>query len=445
MMRLFSRRAALFWVLLVFIPLFFVRICFLFPHPGGTEITDVTPEESSFGNISPNLRGGRPVQALYQIEVQAAQIGWTPDSLKLAGYLWRDMGDVTRALPYWEAAALSLPDDVALVRSLAQAYVDLQRWPQARDMLGRLVALAPDDHWAHYQLGLVLAAFDPHAAEAHLLEVLYDPFYAEDAEALLQVLEDNSSDRLVSLHVGITLSGLELWPYAELAFERASNLAQPFAELLAYTGLARDRQGKDGSAWMEQAVALDPQNPQVLYLLGLHLRSVDDLEGSLEALIQAVSLTPQNPAFYAELGTAYRLTGNLTQAEHWLQVAVWVSDNDPEFLRLLALFYAEESYNLTSAGMGALNELAVQLSDDPDLKAAFGWALHTVGETLTGLAQIEDALTIAPDNPRALYEKARIFLEISREDEAVDLLRRVVEMDFLYVEEARRILDSLDG
>jgi len=43
----------------------------------------------------PNSHSNRPLQGLYQLESDAAREGWTSDRLRLAGDLWREMGDLT--------------------------------------------------------------------------------------------------------------------------------------------------------------------------------------------------------------------------------------------------------------------------------------------------------------------------------------------------------------
>jgi tetratricopeptide (TPR) repeat protein len=187
-------------------------------------------------------------------------------------------------------------------------------------------------------------------------------------------------------------------------------VSQDYPEALAYVGLARDRQGKDGGLWIEQAVAQDGQNAVIRFIQGLHLRFEDDLTGSLNALVRAVTLDPQNPAYYAELGTAYQLVGDLENAERWLRVAVEVSNQDVRFQRLLALFYAEELPNLGDASLSDFEMMATLMPDDPEVQAAIAWAAYRAGDNETALAQLDAVLLLVPDHPRSLYYKARIAL-----------------------------------
>ncbi|NDJ59638.1 MAG: tetratricopeptide repeat protein [Chloroflexi bacterium] len=320
-------------------------------------------QNGSGGALDSDLReSGRPLQALYRVEAQAAEIGWTPAHLILAGDLWQEAGDLTRAVAYWEAALQSQPNDIRLLHTLANAYLELQRWSRAVEALTRLVMLTPADavvtEWAHFHLGLIQAAVDPVAAHDHLARAADQPAYATDAAALTRVLRASTDDPLLALRVGLALADQARWAYAEIAFRHAANQDSGYPEALAYTGLARDRQGKDGAAWIAQAVSVDPQNPQVRYLQGLHLRHSGDYAASLDALILATALAPENPALYAELGLAYQQVGDLLAAEHWLETAVALSNDDPRFIELLAALRAEEAQLLAAFDLEALADVS---------------------------------------------------------------------------------------
>ncbi len=163
--------------------------------------------------------------------------GWTLEGLLMAGTIWQSRGDVTRALPYWEAA-----EDSHTLWQRAGAYLSLQRWADAADALNQLVQADPDNFWAQYHLGLLRLAFDPQDAAAHLQTASRSATFNQDAAVLLRVV--NSSDDALAMRAGLALASLDLWPYAELAFQHAADLGQSYAEALAYVSLARDRAGE---------------------------------------------------------------------------------------------------------------------------------------------------------------------------------------------------------
>jgi tetratricopeptide (TPR) repeat protein len=100
---------------------------------------------------------------------------------------------------------------------------------------------------------------------------------------------------------------------------------------------------------------------------------------------------------------------------------------------------------LTDLDADSLHQLSGVVPNDPDILAGFGWALHTMGDTAGGLAEIQTALSLAPDNPQALYNKARIFVETGKPEEALPLLQRVVGSNSEYTEPAQQVLDLLQA
>lgn len=283
------------------------------PTPEPTSVPTLTPEQAS-------RQRGQWVQALYWLEAGAAAEGWTVTRYRQAGDLWALLGDVTRALPYWEAAAAQT-QEATLLRQLASSYLSMQRWADARRTLDLLLTADPDDLWAAYQAGLLLAPYDPLRARDYLQRAAGSAAYAPAAGLLLDLIGEGPGDPLISMRVGAALMALELWPYAEQAFRYAAEATAPNPEALAYAGLARHQQGKDGEPWIEAALALGPDNPAVHYVSGLHLRARADYAASLQAIITAALLDPLNVSLYSELATSYRLAGDEQRARHWQAVA----------------------------------------------------------------------------------------------------------------------------
>lgn len=387
---------------------------------------------------------GRFQQAAFQLDMLAADQGWTAELYDLAGDLRVHIGDLAAAAGYWEAARQLDPavNPVRLER-LARAYVDLGWWPQAGDALTALVEAQPQAAWAQYQLGLMTAPRDPVAAARYLALPARTPQYTGIATELLRLVTDYRSDPGLSLRVGGFLADRGLWPYAEQAYRHAALVNSPSPEALAYVGLSRLRQGMDGAPWIQEAVRLDGENAVVRYVLALQLRAENDLVGSLNALIQAVMLEPDNPALYAELAGAYRLVGDLDGAEYWFRVAVEVSQDAPQFQELLALFYAETGFNLSEGGLPMLELAAAALPDSADARAAYGWGLYQTGDRVRGLAELDAALALDPRSPRALFFRALVALEEGDDATATGLLEGVASGRSGFAGDAARVLEEM--
>lgn len=386
---------------------------------------------------------GNYAQALYNVNALAIVDGWTPELALQAGNLWRDMGNLENAFLYWQRAGNI--ENANHWRRMADAAIRLGYWAEAQIALDRLLQLNPQDRWGHYHAGMIAAAFDPLRAEQHLSFVALDAAYDDIAEPVLRLIQNDPSDPLIALRVGILLSDFEEWTFAELALRHAVVVGISEAEALAYTGLARYRQGKDGEAWINRAVTLAPGNAEVRFVQGLGLRTQQELDRSLSVMLLAVTLDPTNPAIQAELGTAYRLIGALDEAEYWLQEAIRTSENAPQFQDLLVRFYSGEARNLPPEVLSLLGDTVALQPNDPGALASYGWVLHVGGDTEGGLAQLDIALGIEPAHPLALYNKAQILLEINAINEARIVLEELVILDSPFQSDVARILENLNG
>jgi tetratricopeptide (TPR) repeat protein len=382
----------------------------------------------------------RPAQALYQIKSDAAQSGWTPGRHQAAGDLAAQMGDLVSAVAHWQAAELSDPLDL---RQLASAQLELEHWAGGIDTLRQLLARQPEDTFAHYHLGLSLAATAPLTARDHLLAALTNPTYHLLADELLTVIDADPADPLLAMRVGLVLFQHGHMAQAERAFRYVANLNDPYGEALAYVALSRQRQSKDSDNWMQRALRLSPGSAQVHFLHGLYQRADNALETSRAAFAQAIQLDPNQAAYYAELGIAHQLLLDYDEAAYWLNMAVVVSDNAPTFNTLLAEFYAREGYNVSSLDADQLATLGQDLPLEPELLAGYGWVLYAAGNTSGALTQLNRALDLDAYHPTALYYKARLLLDVGQLADAKSTLERLAPLDSAYQTWAQEALSVL--
>jgi tetratricopeptide (TPR) repeat protein len=304
----------------------------------------------------------RPVQARYQLEAQGASQGWDADGHQRAGNIALDMGDFGTAAAHWQAAIALEPNSPDVLQALALIYIETQDWTAAVDTLRTLVALTPENTWAQFQLGIILAPLNPSQAAQHLDVALTDPAYAERAFLLRGVLRQYPNEvvsGITATQVGMTLVELGLWGNAEFAFRHAADMqqsdSQVYAVTIAYVGFTREMQGKTNADWINQAVNIAPDNPQVRYLQGLSLRNYGEYQASIEAFSYAISNDPTNPAYYVEIGNTYWEIQDVVSAEYWLRQAVIVANGDPQFRQIYIDFYTLETPRLIAAGVIVTN------------------------------------------------------------------------------------------
>ena len=380
--------------------------------------------------------------ALYHIEAEGALDGWTAQNHIRAGNLWRDMGDLGRALLHWEAANAVEPN-ANLLRQIAEIYLERGEWGITWERIQMLLDLAPNDAWSLYTAGLLIAPSDPISAYGYLGQVAaQDNSFSENAQIILDVIGESETNADIILRVGAELTAIEEYSLAENAYQYAADLYYPFPEATAYVGLMRILQGKNGEAWISEALAFDSTSATIQYIAGVYWRSAGEFLLSENALIEAVLLEPDNPTFYAELGNTYRAMGNPLDAEVWLQTAVIVSDNNPIMVDALNNFYADDTFLVTQPSLENNTDNSEQ---DPSVISANGWAVYVSGDVEGGLALIDQALAIQADNPRALFDKARIFLETDRVSSAIPLLQQLANGNSVFAGPAQGLLDREQG
>ncbi len=371
---------------------------------------------------------GLPTEILFAgiAGTQPAALGADQHRAMAEAYLSIGDGDAALAHLWVAAEETNAP---AIWRQLATMYQARADWNAARQALTGILHALPEDPAAHFELGVLLAAHDMRQAHDHLSFAWGDPVLEEDARRLQAAISEAelAAPAYQYARIGTALMALEYWSQAEYAFDAAVTLDPGYADGWAYLGLARAKQDKDASLAFDQALALAPEEPLVLYLYGLMWRAVGDYARSQLMLAEAQRRAPDNPALAAELGNACRLNGDLPAAERWLQAAVALAPADQQFLTMLAMFYAEESYNLEGNGLTVLQEAVARQPGDADLQTAYAWALFNRGALAASEEAITTALLLQSDNPRALYYRGLMYQNQGQPAMALETWARLLD------------------
>ncbi|MGG5888370.1 tetratricopeptide repeat protein [Falsiroseomonas sp. HC035] len=107
------------------------------------------------------------------------------------------------------------------------------------------------------------------------------------------------------------------WPKAEADFRRALELSpdQPYVlNYLAYTWVERSERLPEARQMLERAVALRPNDGNIVDSLGWALFRMGDIPGAIAALERAVELEPRNSVINDHLGDAYWAAGRQQEA-----------------------------------------------------------------------------------------------------------------------------------
>ena len=362
--------------------------------------------------VDMNLAAGRYDAARVYLYALADADGWTPVRRAQLRTIFDRNGEVDRAtallmaeLNGQSSASIDLTSDPVTLRELAGHEIEQLQWAKAEATLAALVVVAPDDAWAFYQLGLIVAPQNPEYAADYFIRAAQDAAYTARANAVRTVLGVYTMQSLATAHttLGMTLVGLGEWPFADRVLQMAldTNAVNPTA--LAYLGFVHDQQGRDGLPDIEAARAMAPNDPVVYYMLGMHWRLAGQHQTAFEAFEHAYRLDPENPALAAEVGIAWQQLSEFALAEEWLLRAIDLAPDDVLWQVRLAAFYADTGFHLALIGLPYIQAVTERVPNDPGVRASLAWAYAQADELARAYDEIVVAIGLEPANPRTRY------------------------------------------
>lgn len=363
---------------------------------------------------------------LYQI---VDRQGWTAARRDQMRVILNHSGETAQANALIYAMLDEGRADADALRTLAHEQIARLDWSQAAIILEYWLALEPDKAEPAYLLGMLVAPEQRTQADAYLTRAARDPAWAARAETVRAALAAYDAYVLTEAHthLGITLIGLGEWPFAEraLSLALAVNAVNPPA--LAYLGYARDRQGRDGLADIQAALAMSPNDPTLHYLSGLHWRQAQDHEQAYGAFYHAYWLDSANAALAAEVGVSLQNLSDFVGAETWFRLAIDLAPGDVQWRRLLAAFYADTGFELETGGLAFIEEAHQIAPEDVDIRTSLGWAYQQLGDVPRAYDELSAAVGADPSNVRSRYYFGVVLERRGDVEGAVDSYWFVVE------------------
>ena len=352
--------------------------------------------------------------------------GWEMAALLQAQVLAR--GSSEQAINFLEGFAASHPKALDVQLHLARALVAAKRYGEARRLFDQLLIAQPDNADIVYPVAiLALQENDKARAEAQFKHFLtlavadkglayyYLGQIAEDggrrAEALDYYAAVTSGEQYVPAlvrraHVLADLGQLDV-ARKQLSEARVGTGEERVRLIIAEAGLLREaKQTAVAFDLLEQALATQPEQPELLYesaLLAEKLDRFDLLEVRLRKLIE---LRPDNAQAYNALGYSYaERNERLPEARQLIEKALQLAPDDSFILDSLGwVLYRQGDLP------GALQYLqrAYTQRNDPEIAAHLGEVLWTLGRVDDARLTLREAQQKYPGN-EALADAVKKF------------------------------------
>lgn len=281
-----------------------------------------------------------------------------------------------------------------------------------RTALENQTRLDKTDAYAAYRLGLLLTLSSPEAA---LTELTRASTLNPEVDSAVQTLRaalalsgqesDPSTQRII---IGQAFGLVQDWELAHAAFEQAVSLDVKNAEAWAWLGEAKQHLGGDGSEELDQALALDRKSANVHALRALRWSRLGDFEKMLAEYRYAAGLEPENPRWQVGMAEAYTKSGDLISALAAYRSAVELAPDQADYLRLLAIFCAENNVQVEQVGLPAAQKAVTLSANDPVSLAALGYVYLSSGRYASAEESLTLAITLAPD-----YYPAHLHLALT--------------------------------
>ncbi|MBM3571880.1 MAG: tetratricopeptide repeat protein, partial [Alphaproteobacteria bacterium] len=231
---------------------------------------------------------------------------------------------------------------------------------------------------------------------------------------------------------------VEMTQAAAMAMSGESSGQTSVPEALA-RGLAHHQSGRlaDAHAAYQQALAVEPDNPDALHLAGMLARDAGHSEVAVRLIGAAIARSDHRYEFHNNLGNALRDVGRFDDAFASFRRALEIRPDDPAVLTNFAAALAAAP-GASSAVLGEARDLAeraVHLAPNAaDGHFTLGTIRLRLGERKAALRSFETAAQLAPDFAEAHYNAGVQYLELGETDRAFVAFARAIELKPGYVE-----------
>ena len=336
------------------------------------------------------------------------------------------------------------------------------RFAMAEKAYRESMRLTPGFVFARVRLGIVLTKQARHRESIEVLRPIETALHRHP-EALfhltLAYLETGESAKAaasaekmeafgpeMALRVAKLFVWKEKFPESLPLLSRVAEASPGSAEANYLLATALFRTDQTGRMWpyLEKAHRLDPDSLPTLLLYGSGLLAEGKFSQARERLLQAQALRPQDPRLRFLLGKALIGEGDHAGAIAQLEALVKQDPDKPEVhLVLLSAYRSKGDIQATTRqARQAVRKFPGHL--ESQLEA--GMDLQTVGEFELAEQALRRAVDLSEGKPadrrKARFNLATVLVKLGRDDQAVPLLKDVVDADPEEVEARVELGDS---
>lgn len=298
------------------------------------------------------------------------------NDLILLGDAYSQSGKTSKAEAIWKGV-IEQAASIQSSQRLADLYMAQKDYASAASQMQNLLTLNPSDARLYYQLGLLYAVTDPLKALPYLAQAAdIDPSNASNAKDLYNKIRTANlfnQPAYTLLASGRKLADMGEWTLAAEAFKIATEQDPGYADAWAFLGEAQQQivikeagsSSEAGLTELERAMQLDHGSALANTFMALYWERQQDFTQAQTYLEQAIAITPEDPYLSTELGNIFSKAGDLPAAQAAYVKAIQLAPKDPLFYRLLAEFALENQIQIHELALPRARQAVMLDPKDP--------------------------------------------------------------------------------
>ena len=310
------------------------------------------------------------------------------------------LGQYTRAFKIWEQASEHCSHNPQFLLNFGALLVDLEKFNMAEDVFEHLSLLAPSDPEIQFQFGALIAIRDPERALAQLRSANQ---LSEGKQSLLadlvKTIEDNREIELMQFSlstIGQVFASNNEWSFAAEAFRNAVDIQPDYSDALSFLGLALDELGLDGLNWLKKAEIADPTQAMPHIHLAVHWLRNGFPDLALRELEQAAALDPDNPIILAQIAQTFEYLGDVNIAIEVYRAATDLAPKDPNLWLLLAQSSTQNEFDVLNIGLPAARNATALAPKNAAAFDTLGYSYYLLEDYNFAERFLKQALAIDP-------------------------------------------------
>lgn len=344
--------------------------------------------------------------------------------LKAIALIHEYLGSQDKAIATFQEVLEMEPDNVDIRNHLGQIYLEQENFEAAQAEYEEVIQITPNDVTAQLRLGLIyLRKEDFHSAERTFSRVLKNAPDLAPVRYYLAITRERlgkNSEAIKLLH-GIT-------PEASVYVDSCLALAFLY-----------EKEGKREKAIkvLKRALARKKDSSELRARLASLWVAQKKFSSAVNVLEEGLERNPKDETLWISLAEVNDKKGSFDNVVSSLRKALELNPDNAGALNYLGYLFAEKGKNLEEAEQLIRRALEMKPKDGY-ITDSLGWVYYQQGNYEKAIEKLQEAMTLAPNEPVILEHYGDVLVKVGRETEAKGYYKQALGL-FRESDERKRV------